>query len=819
MQKLLKDFRLAARSLLKSRGLTAVLVLALMLGIGANTAIFSVVNTILLRPLEFKDPERLLLIRDNFVKQGLENVWMSPAEYLDIKQQNHSFEDVAAFSTVNYNLTESGDPERIEGLRVTASLVPLLGIGPLQGRVFSADEDKPGSDNVVVISHGLWQRRYGSDPKVIGQTLLLSGRRFTIIGVMPAEFKFPLTNVALGQPAFRASVFTPLAFDAEALAERSSRNLNMIARLKPGVSNAQAQSELTTIAARLEQQHPESYLQNMGFALSSVSLQQEVTGKIRFPLLVLLGAATFVLLIASANVAALLVARAIKRSKEVALRVALGARRWDLGRQMLAETVLIALVGGTIGLFLSVWGVRLLLLFGPQNIPRVDEIGVDSRMLIFTLLVSFATAVPLALIPAFQVSKPNLNEVLNEESGKTSGGLRSVRVFNLLVIGEVALAFVLLIGAGLLIKSFRQLSQIDPGFNRQDLLTMQLTLPSLSYPEESKVSAFYKQLLDQLKAAPGVQSIGAIDALPLSGRKTDTQFVIEGRMPGPGDHLPDEEVRSISPDYFKAMQIPILKGRSLSDSDRAGVQMVVVINQALAHKYFANEDPLGKRLAFDGSSPDKPNWREIVGVAGSVKNFGLDLEPKPEFYLPLAQYPSNTVTLVVRTQSNPTDITGTVRSIVKTQDSNLPVYNIKTMEEVIAASVSQQMLTVRLFGLFSVLALLLASIGVYGVMAYSVTQRTREIGIRMALGAPPRNILKLVMKRGIFLTIAGVIIGLIGAFVLTRVVAKLLFGISATDVTTFLEITLLLVIISLIATLIPAWRATKVNPVNAIRFQ
>ena len=815
MQKLLRDFRHGARTLLKTRGFTAVIVLALVLGIGANTAIFSVVNTILLRPLEFKDPERLLLIRDNFVKQGLENVWLSPAEYLDIKQQTRVFEDMAAFATVNYNLTESGEPERIEGLRVTASLFPLLGVGPLRGRVFSADEDKPGSDNLVVISHALWQRHYGSDPNVIGQSLLLSGRRFTIVGIMPAEFKFPLTNVALGQPAFRASVFTPLAFDSEALAERRSRNLNVIARLKPGVSSAQAQSELSIIAARLEQQHPESYLQNMGFALSSVSLQQEVTGKIKFPLLVLLGASTFVLLIACANVAALLVARALKRWKEVALRIALGARRWDLGRQMLAETIIIALVGGTIGLFLSVWGVRLLLLFGPQNIPRVDEIGVDARMLIFTLLVSLGTAVPLALIPAFQVSKPNLNEVLRE---KTSSGLRSARVFNLLVIGEVALAFVLLIGAGLLIKSFRQLSQIDPGFNRQDLLTMQLTLPSLGYPESSQVSAFYKQLLDQLKTVPGVQSIGAIDALPLSGRKTDIQFVIEGRIPGPGDHLPDEEVRSISPDYFRTMMIPILKGRSFSESDRAGSQMVVVINQALARKYFSNEDPLGKRLAFDGT-PEEPNWREIVGVAGSVKNFGLDLEPKPEFYLPFEQYPSNTVTLVVRTHSHPTDVTGSVRNAVKAQDSNLPVYNVKTMEEVIAASVSQQMLTVRLFGLFSLLALLLASLGVYGVMAYSVTQRTHEIGIRMALGAPPRNVIKLVMKRGMFLVTAGVIIGLLGAFVLTRVVANLLFGISATDVTTFLEITVLLVMISLIATLIPAWRATKVDPVNALRFQ
>ena len=818
MQKLLRDFRHGARTLLKSRGLTAVILLALVLGIGANTAIFSVVNTILLRPLVFKDPERLILIRDNFIKQDLENVWLSPAEYMDIKQQNQVFEDVAAFATVNYNLTESGEPERIESLRVTASLFPLLGVGPLRGRVFSADEDKPGNDNVVVISHGLWQRRYGSDPNVIGQTLLLNGRQFMIIGIMPADFKFPLTNVALGQPAFRASVFTPMAFDKDALAERGSRNLNVIARLKPGVASAQAQSELNTIATRLEQQYPESYLQNMGFALSSSSLQQQVTGKIRFPLLVLLGAATFVLLIACANVTALLVARAIKRRKEVAVRIALGARRWDLSRQMLAETVIIALVGGTIGLFLSVWGVRLLLLFGPQNIPRVDEIGVDGRMLIFTLLVSLGAAVPVALIPAFQVSKPNLNEVLNEESGKTSSGLRSARVFNLLVIGEVALAFILLIGAGLLIKSFRQLSQIDPGFERQNLLTMQLTLPSLNYPAGSQVSAFYKQLLEQLKTVPGVQSIGAIDALPLSGRKTDTQFVIEGRMPGPGDQLPDEEVRSISPDYFKTMMIPILKGRSLSESDRAGSQMVVVINEALAHKYFPTQDPLGKRLAFDGT-PGKPNWREIVGVAGSVKNFGLDLGPKPEFYLPFEQYPSNTVTLVVRTQSHPTDVTGAVRNTVKTLDSNLPLYNIKTMEEVIAASVSQQMLTVRLFGLFALLALLLASLGVYGVMAYSVTQRTHEIGIRMALGAPPRNVVKIVMRRGMFLVIAGVLIGLIGAFVLTRVVVSLLFGVSATDIITFLEITLLLVMTSLIATLIPAWRATKVDPMNALRFQ
>jgi putative ABC transport system permease protein len=803
---------------MKSSGFTAVVVLALVLGIGANTAIFSVVNTILLRPLPFKEPERLMLIRDNFVKQGLENVWLSPAEYVDIKQQNQVFEEVAAFAIANYNLAEGGEPERIEGLRISASLFPLLGVAPLRGRIISPEEDQPGANNVVVISHGLWQRRFGSDPNLIGKTLLLSGKRYTVIGIMPAEFRFPLTNVALGQPTFRADVWTPVGFDAAALQERGSRNLNVIARLKPNVSGAQAQTDLNTIASRLQHQYPESYLENMGFAFSSIALQQQVTGKIRTALLFLLGAATFVLLIACANVVGLLVARAIKRRKELAIRIALGASRWDLSRQMLAETALIALVGGTVGLFLSIWGVRLLLVFAPENIPRVDEIGIDGRMLIFTLLVSLLTAIPMALIPAFQVSKPNLNETLKEGGEKTSTGLRSARVFNLLVIGEVALAFILLIGAGLMIKSFRQLSQIDPGFNQQNLMTMQLTLPSLSYPENSQVASFYNQLLGQLKTVPGIQSVGAIDALPLSGRRSDIQFVIEDRIPGPGDKLPDEEARTVSSDYLRTMLIPILKGRSLSETDRAGTSMVVVINNALARKYFANEDPIGKRLAFDGT-PEKPNWREIVGVVGSVRNFGLDVEPKPELYLPLEQYPSNTMTLVARTDSRPSGITGAVRNAVKGLDPNLPLYNLKTMEEVIATSISQQMLTVRLLSLFSLLALLLASLGIYGVMAYSVTQRTHEIGIRIALGAPPRNVLKLVLRHGMLLVAAGILLGLLGAFMLTRVVTSLLFGVSATDTTTFVVITVLLVTVSLIATLIPAWRAAKVNPVIALHFQ
>lgn len=818
MQKVLSDLRYGVRALRKTPGFTAVIVLAMILGIGANTAIFSVVNAILLRPLPYKDPDRLVLIRNNFVKQGLESVWLSPAEYLDIKKQNQVFGDVAAFKTVNYNLTENGEPERIEGLRVSASLFPLLGVVPLRGRVFSPEEDQAGNDNVVVISHGLWQRRFGSDPNVLSKTLLLSGKRFTIIGVTAADFRFPLTNVAIGQPAFRANVWTPLTFDAAALADRGSRDLNVIARLKPNASVAQSQADLNTIATRLEQQYPDNYVENMGFAMSSIALQEQVTGKIKPALLLLFSAAAFVLLIACANVAGLLLARAIRRRKEVAIRIALGAGRWDLSRQLLTETALLAIVGGTIGLFVSVWIVRLLLVFGPENIPRVDEIGVDVRMLLFTLIASLVTALLLSLVPALQLSKPDLNRTLKEGGEKTSIGFQSARVFNLLVIGEVAVAFVLLVGTGLMIKSFRQLSQIDPGFNRQNLLTMQLSLPSSKYPEATDVGAFYSRLVGELKSVPGIQSIGAIDALPLSGRRSDLSFVIEGRMPGPGDKLPDEEQRTVSADYFRTMTIPITKGRGLTESDRAGALMVVVINEALARKYFPNEDPLGKRIAFDGT-PDKPNWREIVGVVGSVRNFGLDLDPKPEFYLPLEQYPTNTMTLVARTDSNPTGITGSVRSTITSLDPNLPLFNIKTMEEVISASVSHQMLTVRLLSFFSVLALLLASLGVYGVMAYSVAQRTHEIGIRMALGAPPRNVLKLVLKEGMLLVAIGVLVGLLGAFIVTRMVTTLLFNVSATDATTFAVIILLLGAVSLVATLVPAWRAAKVSPLIALRLQ
>ena len=817
MQKILRDLRYGVRTLRKSPGYSAVILLAMILGIGANTAIFSVINAILLRPLPYKDPDRLVLIRDNFVKQGLENVWLSPAEYLDIKKQNQVFEDVAAFATTNYNLTENGEPERIEGLRVTASLFPLLGAAPMRGRVFSAEEDQPGNDNVVVISYGLWQRRFGSDPNVLNKTLQLSGKTYTIIGIASPDFRFPLTNVALGQPAFRTNVWTPLAFDANALAERGSRNLNVIARLKPNVSFAQGQSDLKTIGARLEKQYPDSYLENMGFAISTITLQDQVTGKIKPVLIVLFAAAGFVLLIACANVAGLLLARAIRRRKEVAVRIALGASRWDLSRQLLTETALLAVVGGAIGLLVSVWLVRLLVVFGPENIPRVDEIGIDFRMLLFTLGASLFTALLLSLVPALQLSRPDLNKTLKEGGEKGAVGFQSARVFNLLVVGEIAVAFVLLIGTGLMIKSFRQLTQIDPGFNRQNLLTMQLSLPGLKYPEPGEVGGFYSRLLGELKEVPGIQSIGAIDALPLSGRRSDMQFVIEGRMPGPADKLPDEEQRTVSPDYFRTMMIPVLKGRSLAESDRAGALMVVVINEALANKYFPNEDPLGKRMAFDGT-PDKPNWREIVGVVGSVRNFGLDVAPKPEFYLPLEQYPANTMTLVARTDGNPTAVTQAVRSKITSLDPNLPLYNIKTMDEVVSMSVSHQMLTVRLLSLFSLVALLLTSLGVYGVRAYSVAQRTHEIGIRMALGAPPLNVLRLVLKEGIVLVAAGVLVGLIGAFIVTRMVTTLLFNVSATDPRTFVLIIVLLSIVSVLATLVPSWRAAKVNPIIALRF-
>lgn len=816
MKALWQDLRYSLRMLWKHPAFSAVVIVALALGIGVNTATFSVVNAVLLRPLPFKDADRLTVIRDSFRKQGLNRTWLSTREFTDLKEQSQSFDQMGAFAPTNYSLTGGGEPERVQALRITPALFSMLGVAPAAGRNFSDDEGRAGANQVVVVSYGFAQRHWGSALSPGGNTLVLNGKSMNVVGIMPRDFQFPPTNVALGQSSLKPELWTPIAFDADDLSEneRGSRNLNVMARLKPGVTVAQAQTEVETIANRLVQEHPTSYPPSMGFTISAFSLQEEVVGNIRTTLLILLGAVVFVLLIACANVANLLLVRATSRSKEMALRTALGAGRGRLVRQLLTESMLLGLIGGGLGLVLCFAGVRLLVALNPGNIPRLNEVGVDLPMLGFTLLLSLLTGIIFGLAPAIQASRLHLNEAL-KEGGKGSGsGGGNTKLRGLLVVSEVALALVLLLGAGLMIKSLYRLRLTDPGFRSDNLLTMQLNLPQSKYAADPQVVSFYQQVLEQAKSAAGVQSVGAVDVLPLSGGKSDVSFVIEGI--DPSDHLPDEEVRVASSDYFQAMGIPLAQGRYFTEQDRAGTVLVTVVNKELVRRYFQHDNPLGKRIAFDGT-PEKPNWREIVGVVGNVRHFGLDAEYKPELYLPYPQFPSNSMFLVVRSNTDKSGLSAGLRDKVHAIDRDVPVYDVKTMEELVAASVAQQRLTMLLLIVFSGLALVLAALGIYGVMSYFVNQRTHEIGIRMALGAKPSNILKFVVGQGMSLALVGVGMGLVAAFALTRLMASLLSGISVTDPSIFALVALLLTTVAFLACFIPAHRATRVHPIVALR--
>jgi putative ABC transport system permease protein len=797
-----QDLHYGARMLVKQPGFTLIAVLTLALGIGANTAIFSVVNAVLLCPLPYQTPDQLVVLWETHPQTMLRNERsnVSPANFIDWRDQSRVFEQVAALDGQRgFNLTTGGEPERIQGARVTASLFSLLGVRPCLGRSFLPEEDQAGQSRVILLSHGLWQRRFGSDPGVIGKTLSLNLSSFTVVGVMPREFNFPE----------EVEFWTPMAFNADELKTRDFHYLNVIARLKPGVTLRQAQAEMTTLARRLEQQYPAS---NAKRSVQIASLHEHLVGNVKLALLVLLGAVGFVLLIACANVANLLLARVATRQREIAIRLALGATRLRLVRQLLTESVLLALLGGAFGLLMASWGVHLLIRLSPSNLPRLTEVSIDGRVLGLTLTLSILTGLIFGLLPALQAARFSLNETL-KESGRGAEGARQHRARSMLVIAEVALSLVLLLGAGLMIRSFMQLNRVNPGFKPDHLLTVRLSPTISKFRNEDEGIAFYQQVIERVGALPGVVSVGAVTHPPMSNINLHLDFAVEGRPAAATGEKTSAEARAISPGYFETMGIPLLKGRDFTLHDHKQSARVAIINETMARQYWPNEDPMGKRLTME--SEDAP--RQIIGVVGDVRHWGLDQGARAEMYWPLFQNPLVFMTLMVRTTSDPASLAAPVRREVSGIDKDQPVYSLKPMGQLVSDSVAQQRLNLLLLTIFAGVALALAAIGIYGVMAYAVTQRTREIGVRIALGAQASDVLKLVIGQGIMQTLVGLAVGLVASFALTRLMKNLLFGVSATDPRTFVFTTLLLAGVALVACYLPARRATKVDPLLTLR--
>jgi putative ABC transport system permease protein len=810
MNTLIKDLRYAVRSLLKQPGFTAIAIITLALGIGANTAMFSVINAVLLRPLPYHEPERLVTIWEESPQRGLYEMPISFANFRDWQDQNHSFEQIAAYTFTNLNLTDAGEPARLSTVRTSANLFPLVGATPLLGRGFLPEEDKDGANHVVMLSHGLWQSRFGSDATIVGKSLTLNNQSYTVVGVMPASFQFPVGFGYLGKVLNDPTdLYVPIAANRNET-ERGNFSFFALGRLKPGVTINQARADMTTIESRLEQEYRDN---NAGIGISLVATQEQTVKRIRPALLVLLGAVAFLLLIACANIANLLLARAASRQKEIAIRTALGASRSSVLRLLLTESLLLSLAGGSLGLLLAVWGTNALMAMAPDNIPRLNEVGLDAQVFGFTLAVSILTGIFFGLIPTLQASKPDLNEALKDSSRGSSGGAAGKSLRGALVSAEVALSLVLLIGAGLMIKSFVRLQQMNLGFNPDQVLTVNLSLSRFRYPEERQQVAFYQEALARLQSVPGVQSAAATTGLPLTVDLSGSDFRIEGRPEPEAGKEMIIHTRSVSPGYFKTLGISLVKGRDFSDRDKSDAPGAAIINNDLARIYFPSEDPIGKRITFN----EGKSWLSIVGIIGDVKQLGLDSNADPEVYFPYLQATSPRMSIVVRTASDPLSMTAAVKSQIQAIDKDLPITNAKTMQQLLAESISGRRFNMLLLAIFATVSLALAIVGIYGVMSYAVSQRTQEIGIRMALGAQAIDVLKLVVKNGMSLALIGVALGLAGAFALTRLLASLLFQVTPTDGATFSGVAICLIVVALLACYIPARRATKVDPLVALR--
>jgi predicted permease len=804
-----QDLRYGLRMLLKNPGFTAIAVLALALGIGANSAIFSVVNTLLLRPLPYKNPSQLVVIWENATHLGFPKNTPSPANFLDWQKQNTLFEGMAAFAERSFNLTGIGEPERLDGRRVSANLFDLLGVKPLLGRTFVAEEDKPGT-KVVLLNESLWKRRFGSDPGVIGRALALNGESYTVVGVLPNNVRLP----AFGN--WRDQVWVPLAFPPEEAAQRGNHFLQVSGRMKPGVNLAQAKAEMETIAGRLAQQYPEY---NTRISTVITPLQEEMVGNMKPALLILLGAVAFVLLIACANVANLLLARAAARHKEIALRLALGADRARLTKQLLVESVLLSMLGGVVGLVLAYAGLQVLTRFIPPDVAHAEAIAIDAKVLGFTLLVALVTGLVFGLAPASQAAHFNLNDTLKEGGRDSGAGPRGKRLRSALVIAEVAVSFILLIGAGLLINSFMHLRNLDPGFHADHLLTLNVDLSETKYPDNPKRTAFFDDVVRRVQALPGVRSVAVAGNLPFTYNGDSMPVGVEGIPDPPPDQSPDVIFRAIGPGYFSTMGIPLVRGRDFNDQDALDSNLAVVVSEKTARHYWPNDDPIGKRIKNGSTTSDAP-WRTVIGVVKDVRQNDFIAEPKMQMYFTYRQLRSLMPNaLIVRTAVDPLSLASSVRNAIWAVDKDQSVANIDSMEHIVAGAVARQRFSMLLLAIFAGIALILAAVGIYGVMSYSVAQQTREIGIRMALGAQRSDVLKMTVKQGLRLVGFGLIIGLAAAFILTRVMASLLFGISATDPLTFISISLILLAVAILASYIPALRATRVDPMIALRAQ
>ncbi len=811
METFWQDLKYGVRMLVKSPGFTAVAVIALALGIGANTAIFSVVNAVLIRSLPFRDPDRLVMVWENNRPRNRAQNVISPANYLDWRDQNTVFEQMSAIFDSRTNLTGVDDPEEIPTQVVEPHFFDLLGVSASIGRTFVAEEGVEGREKVVVLSQSLWKRRFGGDPALIGKTIKLSGQDFTVVGIAPPDFQFSLRAGSL--TGKQAELWRPGVFSQRSRV-RAGRFMSAVARIKPEVTLAQAQAEMDGIAANLETQHVDF---NTGWGVNLVPVRTQFVGAIRPALLVLLGAVAFVLLIACANVANLLLARAATRQREIAIRMALGAGRGRVVCQLLTEATVLAALGGAFGLLLAMWGVDLLLALTPKDLLGLQDVGIDYRVLGFTLAVSVLTGVLFGLAPALEASRPNLNESLKEggRGAVTSG--RSHRLRDLFVVAEVALALVLLIGSGLMIRSLARLQSVDPGFDAKNLLTTKLLLPASKYGEDPQRKAFFKQLTERVRTLPGVRSVGAVSYLPIAGLGAATGFVIEGRPPLPPGQQLVGDVRVVDGGYFGTMGIPFLQGRTFSERELTDESHVVIINETMARDYFPGEDPIGKRVTIDMKDENVPS--EIIGVVRDARYVGLDTPVRPMTYWPYPELVYSGMTLVVRTEGEPLALGDAVRREVLAIDKDQPVADVRTMESWVSDSVSKARFSTMLLGIFAGVALLLAAVGIFGVMSYAVSERTHEIGVRMALGARTSDVLALVVRQGMMLALVGVGIGLGAAFALTRVLASLLYGVSATDPLTFAALSVILASVALVACYLPARRAAKVDPMIALRYE
>jgi putative ABC transport system permease protein len=799
------DVKYAMRMLAKSPAFSLIAIVTLGLAIGANTAIFSVVNAVLLRPLPYPQAEQL--VRVFGIQPTLPEAPSSPANFLEWQNENQVFERIATYIGKGFNLTGTDKPERVIGARVSSDLFQLLRVQPMLGRDFTAEEDREGGERVVILSYEFWQERFAGDPNALRQTIKLSDQTYTIVGVMPPGFAFPDA---------RARIWTPVAFNSAERATRDTNFIDVVARLKPGVSVQQAQANMSAVAQSQAQRYPQT---NFGIGVKVVSFQEQMVGDVRPMLVVLLGAVAFVLLIACANVANLLLARAAARHREMAIRGALGASRSRVVRLLLTESVLLAIVGGAVGLILAIWSLDLLVSLKPANLPRLAEVGVNRTVFLFTAAVSVLTGVLFGLAPAWQVSKTDLNEGL-KESGRGSDAPQRHRMRALLVISEVALSIVLLIGAGLMIRSFARLLTVDPGFKPDHVLTAFVSLPVAKYSMREQQVGFYDRLLERLRNVPGVSAAGVVTDIPLYGGSS-TGFDVDGRPPALPGQRAMTDYRIINSDYFAVMGMRMVKGRAFVHNDTEAAPAVVIINETLAARYFAGEDPIGKRLNLSG---DPGDVREIVGVVSDVRNYGLDEGVKPEVYVPFFQSAAgylasqtSALTVVIRSMIEPTALAATLREQVQALDKDQPVSAIKTMETYLEESMAQRRFNMLLLGAFGGLALVLAAVGIYGVIAYTVTQRTHEMGIRIALGAKGGDILRLVFSNAMATTIIGIVVGLGAAFHLTRLLQSLLYQVTATDPVVFATIPLLLLAVAAIATYLPARRAMKVNPIAALR--